>query len=77
MSRNRPSVEPMEGATRSLRQRLSLREELMLATAPTLTVLSVLAFVEVLSQQRLLFVSLASSVFLGYLEPHHAPQFEP
>lgn len=42
----------------------------MLATAPTLTVLSVLAFVEVLSRQRLLF-ALASSAFLVYLEPHH------
>lgn len=72
MSQNRLGVEPMEGAKRSLRQRLSLREELMLATAPTLTVLSVLAFVEVLSQQRLLFASLASSAFLVYLEPHHS-----
>jgi hypothetical protein len=38
MSRKRLNVEPMERAKRSLRQRLSLREELMLATAPTLTV---------------------------------------
>jgi CBS-domain-containing membrane protein len=30
-----------------------------------------LAFVEVLSRQRLLFASLASSAFLVYLEPHH------
>lgn len=72
MSRNRLSVESIEGAKRSLRQRLSLREELMLATAPTLTVLSVLVFVEVLSRQRLLFASLASSAFLVYLEPHHS-----
>jgi len=48
MSRNILSVEPMESAKRSLRQRLSLRGEIMLAIAPTHTVLSVLAFVEVL-----------------------------
>lgn len=71
MSRKRLNVEPIESAKRSLRQRLSLGEELMLATAPTLTVLSVLAFVEVLRRQRLLFTSLASSAFLVYLEPHH------
>jgi CBS-domain-containing membrane protein len=72
MSRNILSVEPMESAKRSLRQRLSLRGEIMLAIAPTHTVLSVLAFVEVLSWQRLLFASLASSAFLAYLEPHHS-----
>ncbi|MEC4818085.1 MAG: hypothetical protein SAK29_33165 [Scytonema sp. PMC 1069.18] len=30
-----------------------------------------LAFVEVLSRQRLLFASLASSAFLIYLDPQH------
>ncbi len=33
--------------------------------------LGVFAFVEVLSQQRLLFTSLASSAFLIYLDPQH------
>ena len=38
---------------------------------PTLIVLVVLALVEVLSRQRLLFASLASSAFLIYLDPFH------
>ena len=56
---------------RALRQRLSLRDEFTLAMLPTATVLIVFAFVEVLSQQRLLFASLASSAFLIYLDPQH------
>ena len=56
---------------RSLRQRLGLRGELTLALLPTATILIVFAFVEVLSQQRLLFASLASSAFLIYLDPQH------
>lgn len=36
-----------------------------------LTVLGVLALVEVLSRQRLLFASLASSAFLIYVDPQH------
>ncbi len=71
MSRTRSSLKPIEGATRSLRSRLSLKGELLLAAAPTVTVLAVLAFVEVLSRQRLLFASLASSAFLIYLDPQH------
>lgn len=43
----------------------------MLALAPTLIILVVLALVEVLSRQRLLFASLASSAFLIYLDPQH------
>jgi CBS-domain-containing membrane protein len=54
------------------RQRLGLKHELLLALMPTATVLLVLAFVEVLSNQRLLFASLASSAFLIYLDPGHA-----
>jgi len=65
------SLQPGEGKVRSLRQRLGLRGELMLALLPTATVLCVFAFVEVLSQQRLLFASLASSAFLIYLDPQH------
>ncbi len=49
-----------------------MRDELVLAAFPTITVLVVLVFVEALSQQRLLFASLASSAFLIYLDPEHA-----
>lgn len=55
-----------------LRRRLGIRGELTLALLPTASVLIVMAFVEVLSTQRLLFASLASSAFLIYLDPHHA-----
>ncbi|MBE9010905.1 HPP family protein [Pseudanabaenaceae cyanobacterium LEGE 13415] len=71
MSRNRTTLKPLQGANRSIRRRLGLKEELLLATAPTVVVLGVLALVEVLSRQRLLFASLASSAFLIYLDPHH------
>lgn len=43
----------------------------MLALAPTATVLGVFALVGVLSRQRLLFASLASSAFIIYLDPQH------
>lgn len=56
---------------RRLRQRLSLGDELLLALLPTLIILVVLAFVSTLSQQRVLFASLASSAFLIYLDPQH------
>ena len=65
------SLKPVEGASRSIRRRLHLRGELMLAALPTATVLLVLLMVEVLSEQRLLFASLASSAFLIYLDPQH------
>lgn len=55
----------------SIRNKLGLKGEFFLAAAPTATILLVLAFVEVLSRQRLLFASLASSAFLIYLEPQH------
>jgi hypothetical protein len=71
MSQNRSSLKPIEGANRSLRRRLTLKGELALATAPTAIVLGVFALVEVLSRQRLLFASLASSAFLIYLDPPH------
>ncbi len=60
---------------RSLRERrwrIGLKGELLLALMPTATVLAVLALVEVLSSQRLLFASLASSAFLIYLDPANA-----
>lgn len=71
MNKHRSSLKPIAGANRAPRQRLGLRGELMLAAAPTAVVLGVLALVEVLSQQRLLFASLASSAFLIYLDPQH------
>lgn len=54
------------------RRRIGLKGELLLALLPTATVLIVLALVEVLSSQRLLFASLASSAFLIYLDPANA-----
>lgn len=71
MSQERSSLKPIQGANRSLRRRLNLKGEFSLALAPTTIVLGVLALVEVLSRQRLLFASLASSAFLIYLDPQH------
>jgi CBS-domain-containing membrane protein len=56
----------------SRRRRLGLKGEMLLALMPTLTVLLVLAVVEAVSRQRLLFASLASSAFLIYLDPANA-----
>jgi CBS-domain-containing membrane protein len=67
----RASLQPLPGASRSIRQRLSLKDEFILATLPTLAMLAVLALIELLSQQRVLFASLASSAFLIYLDPQH------
>jgi CBS-domain-containing membrane protein len=53
------------------RRRLGLKAELLLALLPTATVLLVLALVEALSNQRLLFASLASSAFLIYRDPEN------
>ena len=66
----RTSLSPIRGASRSRRQRLDSREA-VLAILPTITVLIVFGVVEVLSRQRLLFSSLASSAFLIYLDPQH------
>lgn len=71
MSQDRKSLQPIQGANRSLRRRLNLKGEFALALAPTTIILVVLALVEVLSRQRLLFASLASSAFLIYLDPQH------
>jgi len=65
------SLKPSPPALRRARERLSFRGELALAALPTLTVLGVLAAVEALTTQRLLFASLASSAFLIYLDPEH------
>ncbi len=61
----------MQGADRPQRRRLDLKGELVLALLPTITVLGVLGLLEALSNQRLLFASLASSAFLIYLDPLH------
>ena len=53
------------------RSRLTYKAELLLALLPTLTVLVMLWLLELLSNQRLLFASLASSAFLIYLDPTH------
>lgn len=65
------SLKPGPVAQRALRDRLDLKGELLLAALPTLTVLLVLGLVEALTEQRLLFASLASSAFLIYLDPNH------
>ncbi|HEU4521026.1 MAG TPA: HPP family protein [Thermoanaerobaculia bacterium] len=65
------SLEPGRQARLSIRDRLSLRDELVLALVPTVMVLIVFAVVEEVSNQRLLFASLASSAFLIYLDPEH------
>lgn len=72
MESDRSSLKPIAGANRALRERLSLKDELLLVLLPTAVVLGVLALIEVLSEQRLLFASLASSAFLIYLDPQHA-----
>lgn len=71
MQHEQSSLEPIEGANRALRSRLGLKGELLLALFPTLTVLGVLVLVEVVTEQRLIFASLASSAFLIYLDPQH------
>jgi CBS-domain-containing membrane protein len=71
MRQKRSSLRPLKGANRALRRRLDLRGEFALALVPTLTILGVLALVEVLTEQRLLFASLAASAFLIYLDPQH------
>lgn len=53
------------------RDRVGIRGELLLALPPTITVLLVYWGVELVSSQRLLFASLASSAFLIYLNPNH------
>ena len=71
MTEKLKSLEPMEGADRNVRRRLRLKDEFVLALLPTGTILAVLGLVEALSEQRLLFASLASSAFLIYLDPEH------
>ena len=65
------SVRPGPSLARAGRLRLTLRGEFALALLPTVTVLLVFGLIEVVSHQRLLFASLASSAFLIYLDPEH------
>ena len=65
------SLQPGSAQTRALRARLNWRGELLLALAPTIVVLLVLALVQAFSKQQVLFASLASSAFLIYLDPGH------
>ncbi len=71
MGHTRESLQPIQGAKRTLRHRLGLKREFVLALAPTAIVLLVFATVEDLTDQRLLFASLASSAFLIYLDLQH------
>lgn len=71
MSHPHESLSAGPGEVRQARRRFGIRGELALAFLPTVTVLLVLALVEALSRQRLLFASLASSAFLIYLDPEH------
>ncbi len=71
MPHGRESLQPSETKLLRMRRRLGLKEEFLLAAAPTVVVMTVFALVEVLTEQRLLFASLASSAFLIYLDPEH------
>jgi CBS-domain-containing membrane protein len=71
MDEERTSLQPLGMANRSLRKRLRLKDEFVLALLPTSTILGVFFLVDQLSEQRLLFASLASSAFLIYLDPQH------
>ena len=53
------------------RPHLGFRREVLLALLPTATVLLLLWLLQLLSNQQLLFASLASSCFLIYLDPSH------
>jgi CBS-domain-containing membrane protein len=64
------TVPPAPAAPLS-RPRLGWQRELALAILPTATVLLLLWLLKLLSNQQLLFASLASSCFLIYLDPGH------
>ena len=66
-----PTVTPPTPAAPLGRPRLGWRREVLLALLPTVTVLLLLWLLRLLSNQQLLFASLASSCFLIYLDPSH------
>lgn len=70
--RGRDTLTPIRSGREARRRRLTLRAEFSLALLPTAVVLLVFAGIEMLSDHRLLFASLASSAFLIYLDPEHA-----
>lgn len=72
MDAQRETLEPIKGKSWRTRRRSRLRQDLLLAVLPTVTVLGALYVLEEFSDQRLLFASLASSAFLIYLDPLHA-----
>src|SRR6202043_3890544 len=61
-----------QNASRHSQLRLSVRQQFGLAIMPTVVVLLMVACVQVLSDQLLIFASLASSAFLVYLDPEHS-----
>ena len=65
------SFTPSPAPIRHVRERLSFWGELALAALPTITVLVMLAMIDALHEEQLLFASLASSAFLIYLDPEH------
>jgi CBS-domain-containing membrane protein len=66
-----PAAPPPASAAPLSRPRLGWRREILLALLPTVTVLVLLWLLKLLSNQQLLFASLASSCFLIYLDPEH------
>ena len=71
MSTSSPATSSVIPAVPLSRPRLGWRRELLLALLPTITVLGLLWLLKALSNQQLLFASLASSCFLIYLDPSH------
>ena len=57
---------------RAARKRFTLKQELIMAVLPTITILCVFLLVGAFSRQRLLFASLSSSAFLIYVDPEHS-----
>jgi CBS-domain-containing membrane protein len=66
------AAEPFVSLPRRIRRRrLRWRDEAALLLLPTATVLGVFGLVDAVTNQRLLFASLAASAFLIYLDPLH------
>jgi len=66
------STKPIEGGRRDWRSGFLLRHELLLLALPTAIVSIVLALVDFITKQHLLFASLASSAFAIYVDPNHS-----
>lgn len=69
MSKEPDAIDLIEGTNRTGRLRLPLRDEVILAVLPTLTVLLVLWVGDVLTSRPVLLSALASSAFLIYVDP--------